>query len=598
MVGDYVSIDNDTVRRYGQITAMTTSAHMTNGFAAQSMDDPPRPTSFEITLDDSGEKIMRYKLADLQRNRKFYSKLLLKVFLRDAVRRELWVGAPWMVLEHLAKRYKISTKMPDLKTREALLAQKRAAQRALTSAASPPVQQSFPHQTANGHPPHVNGHGSQPQPQAPGQGQATFVNFSANGPQQYQQQQQQNQQNQQNHQSQSHHPNTLRTNLPPHLQGGPPPPHLALMSQHPPPHLMYSRGPPIFPPSMFSTNAPPHLQYAAQQHHMAMHQPFQTSFVHNPAPPPANFPQPQQPPQLARPFEPVKYPMEDLEIRQPKTNPVRPSLKFFSDDVPVGVEAPDEDKKTGILMKSVGPLLFTWETLNVHDTIYMLDSFTFDDFVSAMRFADENEECELLVEVHCSILKQIVSPSGKILTPLPKMAETEDSEDEEESSESTPTPEPEPPKRTTRSSLRKSGAQEIVRQRTPTPEPPKELHKAEQFCSEFNWIEQCKIRNFREGGWQAIMVALLYRLSFDPIQKDACDEVLAQLVPPGEEPTIEAIANHYVHMDVNLRVSALERILRMTVATEAFRDQLLAAAQDMTKLRKEKIDFQRKRKEL
>jgi hypothetical protein len=86
MVRDYVSIDNDTVRRYGQITAMTTSAHMTNGFAAQLMDDPPRPTSYEITLDDSGEKIMRYKLADLQRNRKFYSKLLLKVFLRDAVR--------------------------------------------------------------------------------------------------------------------------------------------------------------------------------------------------------------------------------------------------------------------------------------------------------------------------------------------------------------------------------------------------------------------------------------------------------------------------------------------------------------------------------
>jgi len=301
---------------------------------------------------------------------------------------------------------------------------------------------------------------------------------------------------------------------------------------------------------------------------------------------------------LARPFEPVKYPMEDLEIKQPKTNPVRPSLKFFSDDVPEGVEAPSEEKKTGILMKSLGPLLCTWETLNVHDTIYMLDSFTFDDFVGAMRFADEEVECELFVEVHCSILKQIVNSSGKLQTPLPRMAESEESDEEDSSKESTPTPEPEPPKRTTRSSLRKSEAQEIVKPRTPTPELPKDLHKAEQFVAEFNWIEQCKIRNFREGGWQAIVVALLYRLSFDPIQKDACDEILAQLVPPDEEPTIDTIANHYVHLDVNLRVSALERILRLTVTTEAFRDQLLAAAQDMTKLRKEKIDFQRKRKEL
>jgi hypothetical protein len=116
--------------------------------------------------------------------------------------------------------------------------------------------------------------------------------------------------------------------------------------------------------------------------------------------------------------------------------------------------------------------------------------------------------------------------------------------------------------------------------------------------AEFNWIEQCKTRNFREGGWQSIVVALLYRLSFDPIQKGACDDILAQLVPADEEPTMESIANNYVNLDVNLRISALELILRLTVATEAFRDQLSAAAQEMTRLRKEKIEFQRKRKEL
>jgi hypothetical protein len=331
---------------------------------------------------------------------------------------------------------------------------------------------------------------------------------------------------------------------------------------------------------------------------MQQHPHFQTSFPHNQGPRPNNFPQPQQPPQPARMLEPVKYPMEDLEIRQPRTMPVRPTLKFFSDDVPEGVQGPAEEKKTGILMKSLGPLLCAWETLNVHDTVYMLDSFTFDDFVDAMRFTDEEVECELFVEVHCSILKQVVNDSGKLQTMLPKMAELEESEDEDSSREATPEPEPEPPKRATRASLRKSEAQQLVRPRTPTPEPPKEVHCAEKFLEEFNWIEQCKIRNFRDGGWQAIVVALLYRLSFDPIQKEACEEVLAQLVPPDDEPTLETIANNYVRLDVNLRISALELILRLTVATEAFRDQLIAAAQEMTRLRKEKIDYQRKRKEL
>ena len=141
--------------------------------------------------------------------------------------------------------------------------------------------------------------------------------------------------------------------------------------------------------------------------------------------------------------------------------------------------------------------------------------------------------------------------------------------------------------------------QQIVEKaQTPTPEPPKEIHRATAFVADFDWIEQLKIRNFQNGGWQAIMVALLYRLSFDPIQKDICDEVLAVLVPGDQDPTIESIAENYRDMDVNLRVAALDQALRLTVTTEAFRDQLNAASLEMTRLRKEKIEFQRKRKEL
>jgi hypothetical protein len=290
--------------------------------------------------------------------------------------------------------------------------------------------------------------------------------------------------------------------------------------------------------------------------------------------------------------------MEDLDIPMPKTSPYRPTLKFFSDDVPEGITPLKDEQKTGIKMKSVGPLLCAWETLNVHDTVYQLDSFTFDDFVDAMCFSSEEVDCELFVEVHCSILRQILTSSGKLQASLPKMTETEGSEEGGSSKESTATPEPEPPVRTTRSSLRKSGAQQIIKARTPTPELSKELHQAAKFVEDFDWMDQCKTRNFREGGWQAIVVAILHRLSYDPIYKDACDEILTQLVPSEEEPTMENIASHYVRLDVNLRISALDLILRLTVATEDFRNQLVAAAQEMTRLRKEKIDFQRKRKEL
>jgi hypothetical protein len=438
MVEDRVSIDGDNVRRFGKITAMTDMSRMHNAFSAQPMDQSNTSYSYEITLDDNDEKVIKYRAADLQRDKDFYSKLILKNYLRYATKRESWVGAPWTVLEHLARRYNISTRMPDLQTRDAMNARRRAAHAHRQNGTSSPIQQGYQQQTANGHP-QVNGH--RPQMQAPGRGQATFVNFSANAPQQY-------------HVAPPVQPANMRAVPPGFDHRGPPPIHNGG------PAMVYNGAPQPYTanghPAYLNNGVlpPPHLlqqhpsQHHALQHHphqpAFMNGPFQTSFVHNQAPRPASFAQPQQTPQLARPFEIVKYPMEDLEIKQPKTDPVRPTLKFFSDDVPEGVDAPADDKKTGILMKSLGPLLCAWETLNVHDTVYSLDSFTFDDFVDAMRYADEEIECELFVEVHCSILKQIINSSGKFQTDLPKMADAEESEDEDSSKESSPTPEPEP----------------------------------------------------------------------------------------------------------------------------------------------------------
>jgi len=581
MMGDRVFIEGDS-RRFGVITEITDNSRLHSMFTGQSMDDSIRSYTYVITMEDSGETITKYKASELQRDRRVYSKLILKAFLRNALKREAWIGAPWMVKDSLAKRYDIPTKLPDNKTRQAVLDAKKAIGN-IPNGATPPVQQPYIQHVPNGQAPHMNGHRP---PLPPGQGPPTFVNFSASGPPPYAQ-----------HQgplpvfaSVNGPPQPYIVNAPPIYNGAGPP--------------VQSFGPPYQTTQQVIGHLPPHLvaQFIqANGNGPPVNFPFQTSFPHQPGPRSSNLPQPQpaQAPPPPRPVEYVKYPCEDLEIKQPRLQYNRPTLKFFSDDVPEGVEPPADEKKTGILMKSIGPLLCIWETLNVHDTIYMLDSFTFDDFVGAMRFSHETVECELFVEMHCAILKQIVNESGKIQTPLPNMADAEDSSEEDSSDESEPTPEPEPPVRTTRSSLRKSGAaQLIVKQRTPTPEPPKEVHKAAEFDNDFDWVEQCKDRNFADGGWQAIVVGLLYRLSFDPARKEACDEILGNLVPPEEEPTVANIAKNYIGLDVNLRISALEMMLSLTVVTENFREQLVVAAQEMTRLRKEKIEFQRKRKEL
>lgn len=573
-----MSVEYDNTRRYGVISEIIDTTKLVSIFSGQIHDESFRTFSYHITLDD-GEVTVKYKASEMQRDRRLYSKLVLKQFLRSAVSREPWNGAPWTIKDHLAKRYKISTEVPEAKTRDAVMAAKKAANTA--QANNIPHLANLPHLQNGAYPPSYPGNGvghplGRP---LPGQPANNFVNFSSAPPPPYAQ------------------AGLIRPPMPPFPdQAGPPMHRFPVPSVGPPPYADQNQP----PPASQTAHLPPHLVHLAQNmpplgSGLPISLPFQNNFMQYQTLAPTNLPQPQVS-QLSKPFEPIKYPIEDLRIRQPRVAVERPPLKFFSDDVPEGVEPPEN--KTGVLMKSIGPLLCAWETLNVHDTIYALDSFTLDDFVDAMRFSSEEVECELLTEVHCAVLKQVVNESGKLQAPLPRVQGAEDSEDDDSSKEITPEPEPEPPKRTTRSSLRNSEANSIVKQRTPTPEPPKQVHNAAEFLAEFDWIDRCKIRDFREGGWQAVLVGLLYALSFSPVQKAACDDILAELVPADEEASVESIANHYIHLDVNLRISALDIALRQTVATEIFRDQLVAASLEMTRLRKEKIEHQKKRKEL
>ncbi len=262
----------------------------------------------------------------------------------------------------------------------------------------------------------------------------------------------------------------------------------------------------------------------------------------------------------------------------------------------------------GILMKSVGPLLETWDTLNVYCEVFQLDSFTFDDFVEAMQFSSEDVDCELFVEIHCAALKMLVSSEaegGKVHIQLPEMDEDDDEEesDAEPSAPPTPTPEPEPkPKgRATRSSLAKAEAEalkaepEPVKEPTPEPEIP---HRAAEMQLEVGWIDRLRRREFKNGGWQFIMVGLLHQLSKSPRYFEPCEILLKELAPLSMDPTPETTRLQYAKLDVNLRIQALQIVCMLSAETKAIRAYMEECSEEMTGYRKEKITHQRKRKEL
>lgn len=313
--------------------------------------------------------------------------------------------------------------------------------------------------------------------------------------------------------------------------------------------------------------------------------------------------QPKPPPPPA-----PKYPIEDLEIPPARDGTVRPAMKYLSQDTPTPNRV-SEGGGSGILMESVGNLLETWDTLNVYCEVYQIDSFTFDDYIEALQFTSDDVQCELLVEIHCAVLKKLVNDvndkNGQVQVSLPDLVEAESEEESSNHDSSalhTPTPEPEIPlKRTTRSSLAKSEAAEIKESDKETESSTIDLkvHRAaeiDQSTRTYDWKMRLRKRDFSDGKWIVIVVGLLNQLSGNPRLRKSCDDILAGLAPLDQEPTPETAIHNYSCLDINLRVKILQILCMLSLETKAIRLYMEDCNNQMTEYRKEKIELQRARK--
>lgn len=474
----------------------------------------------------------------IYRDRKIFTKSVLRSFIKKTVTREAWNGAPWLVKHDVAARYHIDTRVPPHLRYDNKVAERK--QQQAQRKASHPTNGT---QDINGAAGVLQSFGPARLPElkpAPKSHKAL----------------------------KTHHNQSARQHQDIHNDAG----------------LLLGENPGLIP--AMPGNQPFHFPV-----------PFRQSMP--PPPPVVAPPQPEPPP----PPPPPKYPCEDI-LLEPRDDYVRPPLKFLCSDPPESVvnTGASNDK---ILMKSIGPLLETWDTLNVYCEVYKLDSFTFDDFVQALEIAKEDTPCQLFNEIHCALLKQIVSSEedgGKLLIDLPELDE-DSSEDEEESTAHTPEPEPEPePKpagRATRSSLAKLEAERMkaeaaAAEKTPEPEI---KHRAHEALANFDWVDQLKKREFQDGGWELMVVGLLHQLSKKPRHTQACEELLAHLAPPDIEPSQETVRQQYSSLDLNHRVSVLQLLCLLTIDTKAFRRYMEECSENMTTYRKEKIDQQRQRKQ-
>ena len=511
----------------------------------------PRFTRYFISLDERPDEEALVDEQHILRERRSFTKQLIRSFVKDNVAREAWNGAPWLVKEAVAQKLKIDSTVPahlqhsnKIAERKAQLAQKKNGQdrTMLQFVLNPRLPELKP--APSWYPKH-----------------AKPPHFAA-----YQQ---------------------------------------ALIANRDLGRLANSRSGSAPAPAP----APSKIVSGAER---------------SPGPEDKKKQQPPPPP-------PVKYPVDDLEVPPTRDGTRRPTLKYLSRTTPTRTS--HDASSCDIAMDSVGPLLETWNTLNVFCQVLLLDSFTFDDYVECLQVAADGIECELFVEIHCALLKLLVkegSEGGQILIQLPDPPEEEDEDDEDEEeeeeergegseeeeeeeededenqSESRASSNAGPAKgkgldaadlaARSPSSSRKQVNGKADPRETAAKGPPTKRHRAAEMMADRDWIERLRSRDFKNGGWEAIVVGLLNRLSLRPQLHRKCEEVLEQLAPIGLEPTQETARQRYGALDINLRATVLEMLCLLIVDLKSIRGYIENNNELMTEVRKEKVEWQRARK--
>lgn len=300
----------------------------------------------------------------------------------------------------------------------------------------------------------------------------------------------------------------------------------------------------------------------------------------------------------------VKYPREDLEVKPRAAAGPKPPLNFVVDEQPR--HEPDDDMQSvrSITSDSWGKALSIWSTLNIHSKFFILDSFTYDDFVDCMLYHSLDSPCELFEEIHCALLKALVNKEGEAEAMIPAISDLNVSSDtsQEASAASSPKREastaPDPPNCNPTSGS-SSPLSEVDQTRLGNSMANgAAVHCAKAMLDNYSWMARIKDRAFENGGWQVAMIGLLYHLTLVDWIDDAPDKALRELAPLRVPATRDTARRTYAELDVNLRLGVLECAIMLACTSKAFKESMETRANQQTTDRKDKTDAQRRRKPL
>lgn len=217
--------------------------------------------------------------------------------------------------------------------------------------------------------------------------------------------------------------------------------------------------------------------------------------------------------------------------------------------------------------------LETWSFLNIYHRALKLDTFTFDDFVYAMGWTWEEYEhigrCELVDEVWCAVLGAFVSNE------LPTSLDDDDDDDEvfgllvnlpanekvePESKAPTPLKEETPEVKKEEETDQDNGDTKSPSDSLEEEEEEETSHNAYKIMNYRGtpWHDRLRKRNFKEGNWQGILLGVLSMVEYVPEYQLLITRVFKILAPPDlpANPST-ALSQFYDAFDFELRLQTL-----------------------------------------
>lgn len=273
--------------------------------------------------------------------------------------------------------------------------------------------------------------------------------------------------------------------------------------------------------------------------------------------------------------------------------------------------------------------LEVWTFINVYKEVLVMDSFTYDDFIDALRYEGESD---LLNEIHCALLSQIVGTNNdSLLIEYPDDISDDDEEedyDEEEEEEDgevkkeeegadeeevkEEVKEEEPRGRTRRSSRQIVKKEEVEEEEEEAEEEEEEEEEekdtksvspgAENKGASFavfkgvDWKTRLQRRNFKDGGWQVILIGLLYNLTYYEPWEDFINGCLDVWAAPKSPVSLASARDRYFDLDFAQKVKIIQILCNLIHPTDAVRAYIEECMTRVTELRRDKVDKQREYK--